>query len=111
MRNIGTVMVSHAMSGAPVSAVLASKGAIHALTVSLAAELAGDNIRVNTVAPGIIRTPIHGDADVDSYGGIAPLNRIGEVKDTTEAVLYLASANFTTGTVLPVDGGYVAGRN
>ncbi len=108
--NIGTVLVDHAMAGLPASAALVSKGGIHALTVSLAAELAADNIRVNAVAPGVIRTPIYGDADVDSFGGVALLNRVGEVTETTDAVLYLATANFTTGHILRVDGGYVAGR-
>ncbi len=108
--NIGTVMIDHAMAGMPASAALVSKGGIHALTISLAAELAADNIRVNAVAPGVIRTPIYGDADVDAFGGIALLNRVGEVNEITEAVLYLANADFTTGHILPVDGGYVTGR-
>ncbi len=109
--NIGTVLVDHAMAGLPASAALVSKGGIHALTISLAAELAADKIRVNAVAPGVIRTPIYGEADVDSFGGVALLNRVGEVNETTEAVLYLASANFTTGHILRVDGGYVTGRS
>ncbi len=108
--NIGTVLVDHAMAGLPASAALVSKGGIHALTISLAAELAAHNIRVNCVAPGVIRTPIYGDADVDSFGGVALLNRVGEVNETTHAVLYLATANFTTGHILRVDGGYVTGR-
>ncbi len=108
--NIGTVLINHAMAGLPASAALVSKGGIHALTISLAAELAADNIRVNAVAPGVIRTPIYGDADVDSFGGVALLNRVGEVNETTDAVLYLATAKFTTGHILPVDGGYLAGR-
>ncbi len=108
--NIGTVLIDHAMAGLPASAALISKGGIHALTVSLAAELAADNIRVNAVAPGVVRTPIYGDADVDSFGGVALLNRVGEVNEITDAVLYLATANFTTGHILRVDGGYVTGR-
>ncbi len=108
--NIGTVLIDHAMAGLPASAALVSKGGIHALTVSLAAELAADNIRINAVAPGVIRTPMYSDADVDSFGGVALLNRVGEVNEITDAVLYLATANFTTGHILRVDGGYVAGR-
>ncbi len=109
--NIGTVLIDHAMAGLPASAALVSKGGIHALTISLAAELAADNIRVNAVAPGVIRTPIYGDADVDAFGGVALLNRVGEVDETTDAVMYLATARFTTGHILNVDGGYVAGRS
>jgi len=109
--NIGTVLINHAMAGLPASAALVSKGGIHALTISLAAELAADNIRVNAVAPGVIRTPIYGDTDVDAFAGVALLNRVGEVDETTDAVMYLATARFTTGHILNVDGGYVAGRS
>lgn len=108
--NIGTVQLFHSMAGIPASAPVVTKAAMHALTTSLASELAADNIRINTVAPGIIRTPIYGDADVDAFGGIALMNRVGEVQEITEAVIYLATANFTTGVIMPVDGGYVHGR-
>lgn len=108
--NIGTVLIDHAMAGLPASAPLVSKGGIHALTLSLAAELAADAIRVNTVAPGVIRTPIYGDGDVDAFSSAALLNRIGEVQEITNAVLHLADAEFTTGIIMPVDGGYLAGR-
>lgn len=108
--NVGTVQIGQAIVGMPASAALASKGAVHALTTSLAAEFAADKIRVNAIAPGVIRTPIFGDADVDSFAGIHPLNRVGEVQDTTEAVLYLADSDFTTGVILPVDGGFLAAR-
>ncbi len=109
--NIGTVLIDHAMAGLAASAALVSKGGIHALTISISAELAADNIRVNAVAPGVIRTPIYGDSDVDSFGGVALLNRVGEVGEITDAVLYLATAKFTTGHILRVDGGYVTGQS
>ena len=108
--NIGTVLITHSMAGVPASAALITKGGVHALTTSLASELAADNIRVNAVAPGIVRTPIYGDADVDAFGGVALMNRVGEVQEITEAVIYLATAGFTTGVILPVDGGFVHGR-
>ncbi len=108
--NIGTVQLMHAMAGVPASAALITKAGMHALTTSLASELAADNIRVNAVAPGVIRTPIFGDTDVDAFGGVALMNRVGEVREITEAVIHLATASFTTGVIMPVDGGYVYGR-
>lgn len=107
--SIGTVLVEQAMTGLPVSAAMAAKGGVHALTVSLAAELAQHGIRVNAVAPGIVRTPLIG-ADADQHAGIHPLGRIGEPEEIAEAVHYLATAQFVTGSILPVDGGYAHGR-
>ena len=108
--NIGTVLVTHSLTNVPASAALASKGAVHALTTSLASELAPDNIRVNIVAPGIIRTPIHNGYDVDDLAGLHLLNRVGEVEEVVDAVLHLANAQFTTGVNFPVAGGHMAGR-
>ncbi len=91
----------------------ASKGTIHALTGQLAAEFGGDNIRVNTIAPGIIRTPIHarnGIEDSDSLAGLHLLERIGEPEEIANAALLLATSDFITGTILNVDGGHVAGH-
>ena len=107
--NIGTVLVNHGMANAPVTGPMTSKGGIHALSVSLAVELAQHNVRVNVVAPGIIRTPLIGEG-ADSFAPIHPLGRIGEVEDISGAVAYLAQAEFVTGTVLEVDGGYSHGR-
>lgn len=106
--NVGTVLVGQGMTSLPVSAAMASKGGVHALTVSWAAELAKHGIRVNTLAPGIIRTPLIDDAD--ALAGIHPLGRVGEVQDTSEAALFLARAGFVTGVTLAVDGGYAHGR-
>ena len=112
--NIGTTLLTHAIGGFPASAAIASKAAVHSLTEQLAAELANDNIRVTTVAPGVIDTPIHarnGIDDSSSLAGLHLLNRVGASNDIADAVLMLATNDFITGTTLRVDGGHSAGHH
>jgi NAD(P)-dependent dehydrogenase (short-subunit alcohol dehydrogenase family) len=108
--NIGTPLVNHALAGVPISAQMASKGAIHALTIQLAGEFGKDNIRVNTIAPGTIRTPMH-DGNADRTAGLHLLNRVGEVEDIAEMVYTVAKSKFVNGAIINVDGGLGAGRN
>ena len=108
--NIGTPLVNHALGGAPSTAPISSKGAIHALTIQLAAEFGKQNIRVNTIAPGVIRTPMHGD-DADESAGLHLVNRVGEVDDIAQIVYTVAKSNFINGAIINVDGGMAAGHN
>ncbi|GAA0195141.1 SDR family oxidoreductase [Fulvivirga kasyanovii] len=111
--NIGTVLVEHAIAGFPSTAPMTSKGAIHALTRQLAAEFGKHNIRVNTIAPGIIRSPLQGKIgveDADSLAGLHLLNRIGEADEIAEAAYYLAIAEFVTGETFNVAGGHTVGH-
>jgi NAD(P)-dependent dehydrogenase (short-subunit alcohol dehydrogenase family) len=112
--NIGTVLVDHAIGGFPATAPISSKGGIHALTRQLAAEFGKNNIRVNGIAPGIIRSPLqekNGISDADSLAGLHLLNRIGETQDVAEMALYLAGSNFVTGEIINLDGGHVSGHH
>lgn len=108
--NIGTPLVYHALGGAPSTAPISSKGAIHALTLQLAAEFGKHNIRVNTIAPGVIRTPMHGK-DADQSAGLHLVNRVGEVEDIAQMVYTVAKSNFINGAIINVDGGMGAGHN
>jgi NAD(P)-dependent dehydrogenase (short-subunit alcohol dehydrogenase family) len=86
------------------------KGGLDAVTRALAMEYAKDGIRVNTVAPGVINTPMHKHETHEFLKGLHPLGRIGEVKEIVDAVLFLTDATFTTGETLHVDGGAHAGK-
>jgi len=108
--NIGTPLVGHALGGAPASAPISSKGAIHALTIQLAAEFGKRNIRINTVAPGVIRTPMHGEG-ADANAALHLVNRVGEVEDIAQMVYAVAKSNFISGAIINVDGGFAAGHN
>ena len=103
-------VVDQAISG--VYSVLAAltKGGLNAATKSLAIEYAKKGIRVNAVAPGVIKTPMHPAEYHDMLDALHPLGRMGEMSDITNAILFLDSAPFITGEILHVDGGQSAGR-
>lgn len=109
---------------AGVTAYVASKGAIHALTRAMAMDHAGDRVRVNSVSPGSVRTPIlslaarmfdgeGADKEVDEnaafrrFGASHPIGRIGEPEEVADLVAFLASdrAGFITGSDHLIDGG------
>lgn len=86
------------------------KGGLNQATQALALELAPHNIRVNAVAPGIIETPMHDGGDTDFLDRLSPSGRRGHTSDVVDAVLYLTDSSFTSGAIVPVDGGAAAGR-
>ena len=109
------VNITASIAGQPLQSVPAAlpvliKGGINQATRALALELAPHNIQVNAVAPGIIDTPLYVPEMHDFLNGLQPAGRIGTVDEVSDAVLYLGDAAFTTGVILPVDGGMSAGR-
>ena len=92
------------------AAYSATKGAVIALSKALAKELGPCGVRVNCVAPGVILTDMCADVDpviLDEMGQETPVGRNGTPADVAKAMVYLADAEFITGQVLPVNGGYV----
>ena len=92
------------------TAYSATKGAVIALTKALAKELGPSGIRVNAVAPGVILTDMCAGVDPEilkDMAGEAPVGRNGTPMDVAQAMEYLANADFVTGHILNVDGGYV----
>ncbi len=92
------------------AAYSATKGAVIALTKALASELGPSGVQVNCVAPGVILTDMCANVPSDILDGMAqenPLGRNGRPEDVANAIVYLANAEFVTGQVLPVNGGYI----
>jgi NAD(P)-dependent dehydrogenase (short-subunit alcohol dehydrogenase family) len=108
--SITTPLVEHPIAGFTASVSMMTKGGIDAVSRSIAMEYAKEGIRVNTVAPGIVDTPLHQDNPKDFLKTLSPMGTIADVKDIAEAVLYLAGASQVTGEVLRVDGGAHLGR-
>jgi NAD(P)-dependent dehydrogenase (short-subunit alcohol dehydrogenase family) len=107
---ISTSLVDHANSNVPSVLASLTKGGLNAATKSLAIEYSARGIRVNAVALGTIKTPMHAPETHEFLAALHPVGRMGEIDDIVDAVLYLDNANFVTGEILHVDGGQSAGH-
>ncbi len=127
MRNSGGGAIVNVSSGqavasqANVVAYTATKGAIVAMTRAMAVDHARDHIRINSVCPGSVDTPmlrasardvdpVNPDRIVEEWGSMHPLGRVGQPSEVADAIVFLASsmASFVTGADLRVDGGVLA---
>jgi NAD(P)-dependent dehydrogenase (short-subunit alcohol dehydrogenase family) len=107
---ITTSLVDNANVRIPSVLASLTKGSLNAATKSLAIEYAKRGIRVNAVAPGIIKSPMHAVETHEALGALHPVGHMGEISDIVDAILYLESASFVTGEILHVDGGQSAGH-
>ena len=107
---ITTTLAEYANSAEPCVLASLTKGGLNAATKSLAIEYAKRGIRVNAVAPGVIKTPMHPPESYAGIGAMHPIGHMGEISDIVDAILYLETASFVTGEILHVDGGQSAGH-
>jgi NAD(P)-dependent dehydrogenase (short-subunit alcohol dehydrogenase family) len=103
-------IVDQPINGVPAILASITKGGLNAATKGLAIEYAGRGIRVNAVAPGVIKTPMHAPETYGALAGLHPIGRMGEISDVVDAVLFLEDASFVTGEILHVDGGQSSGH-
>jgi NAD(P)-dependent dehydrogenase (short-subunit alcohol dehydrogenase family) len=107
---ITTSLVDQPINGVPSVLASITKGGLNAATKSLAIEYAARGIRVNAVAPGIVKTPMNPPEMHAALDKLHPVGRMGEISDVVGAVLFLENAPFVTGEILHVDGGQSAGH-
>ncbi len=107
---ITSAMVEHPIAGVNCSVPMITKGGLEAITRSLAMEYAKDGIRFNTVAPGIVDTPMHANDPPEFLKGLSPMGMISDVDDIVDAIVYLTEARHVTGEVRHVDAGAHNGK-
>ena len=114
--NVASTAGIQGVPGRPV--YTASKHAVVGLTREMAIDFASLGVRVNCVAPGLVRTPMtekffENPADAERLNKSSPLGRVALPEEIAEVIVFLASdaASFVSGTVIPVDGGFTAGKS
>jgi NAD(P)-dependent dehydrogenase (short-subunit alcohol dehydrogenase family) len=107
---ITSSLVENPIGGLPVSLPMITKGGLEAIARSLSSEYAKEHIRFNTVAPGVVDTPLHKDNPKDFLKTLSPMGTISTAEEIASAVVYLTESRQITGEVLHVDGGAHNGK-
>ena len=107
---ITSSLVENPIGGLPVSLPMITKGGLDAITRSLASEYSKEHIRFNTVAPGVVDTPLHKNNPKDFLKTLSPMGTISSSDEIASAVVYLTESKQITGEVLHVDGGAHNGK-
>jgi NAD(P)-dependent dehydrogenase (short-subunit alcohol dehydrogenase family) len=107
--SISTVLTDQPLAGAPISLPVITKSTIPAFSRALAMECVADGIRVNTISPGVVDTPMHANDDHEMLKKLHPVRRLVQVSEIVDALLYLQSAPMVNGENIRIDGGAHAG--
>lgn len=108
--SITTPLSDHPIAGLNAAVAMITKGGIEAASKSLAMEYAADGIRVNTVAPGVVDTPLHAENPKDFLATLSPMPGISSVQEVVDAVVFVTEAPRVTGEQVRVDGGAHLGK-
>lgn len=107
--SISTVLVDQPFAGGMDVLPVITKSTIPAFSRALAMEYIADGIRVNTISPGVVDTPLHAKDDVEKLKKLHPIPRLVQVSEIVDALLYLESAPMVNGENIRIDGGAHAG--
>lgn len=108
--SITSPLADNPIAGANSAVAMITKGGIESASRNLAMEFAGQGIRVNTVAPGIVDTPMHANSPKDVLATFSPINGISTVDEIVDAVIFVTEAPRITGESVRVDGGAHLGK-
>jgi NAD(P)-dependent dehydrogenase (short-subunit alcohol dehydrogenase family) len=108
--NISTSLVSQPIADLPASLANLSKGGLESVTRALAIEYADGGIRFNTIAPGVVNTPMHAMEAHEFLRQLSPMKRLAEVDEVADLLLYMEAAPLLNGAVVYLDGGAHAGK-
>jgi NAD(P)-dependent dehydrogenase (short-subunit alcohol dehydrogenase family) len=120
--NVGSMWAKQAIKATPSSAYSMQKAGLHSFTQHLAMELADYNIRVNAVSPAVVDTPVyHGvfggkeeaEKALQGFNDFHPIGKFGTATEIANTIVFLLSekSSWTTGAIIDIDGGVMAGRN
>jgi NAD(P)-dependent dehydrogenase (short-subunit alcohol dehydrogenase family) len=107
--SISTVLTDQPLAGAPISLPVLTKSTIPAFSRALAMEFVADGIRVNTISPGVVDTPMHAHDDHEALKKLHPVPRLVQISEIVDALFYLQSAPMVNGENIRIDGGAHAG--
>jgi NAD(P)-dependent dehydrogenase (short-subunit alcohol dehydrogenase family) len=106
---ISTVLTDQPLAGARITLPVLTKSTIPAFNRALAMEFVADGIRVNTISPSVVDSPIHTNDDHEILKKLQPIPRLVQISEIVDALLYLQSAPMVNGENIRIDGGAHAG--